>query len=33
MKVSPNHPMLVDLQEKSELFDEAAGKFKPKVAA
>lgn len=29
----PKHPLLVDLQEKGDLFDQAAGKYSPKVAA
>ncbi|KAI5927114.1 coatomer epsilon subunit-domain-containing protein [Camillea tinctor] len=32
-KVSPGHPFLADLEEKSELFDKAATKFSPKVSA
>jgi len=32
-KADPNHPLLVDLAEKSELFDKAATKYKAKVAA
>ncbi|KFH44753.1 Coatomer subunit epsilon-like protein [Hapsidospora chrysogenum ATCC 11550] len=32
-KVDPNHRFLVDLEEKSELFDKAATKYKAKVAA
>ncbi len=32
-KVDPQHPFLVDLAEKSELFDKAATKYKAKVAA
>jgi coatomer protein complex subunit epsilon len=32
-KVDPNHRFLVDLEEKNELFDKAATKYKPKVAA
>jgi coatomer protein complex subunit epsilon len=31
--VDPNHRFLVDLEEKSELFDKAATKYKAKVAA
>lgn len=30
---APEHPLLVDLQEKSSLFDQAAGKYSAKVAA
>jgi len=32
-KADPNHPLLVDLAEKSELFDKAATKYRAKVAA
>ena len=32
-KVDPNHRFLVDLQEKSALFDTAATKYSPKVAS
>jgi coatomer subunit epsilon len=32
-KVDPKHQLLVDLEEKSELFDQAATKYKAKVAA
>lgn len=32
-KASPNHPLLVDMKEKSDLFDQAASKFAAKVAA
>ncbi|KAI1641275.1 coatomer epsilon subunit-domain-containing protein [Biscogniauxia mediterranea] len=32
-KVSPQHPFLTDLEEKSDLFDKAATKFSPKVSA
>ncbi|KAH7026116.1 coatomer epsilon subunit [Microdochium trichocladiopsis] len=31
--VAPQHPLLVDLEEKSSLFDKAAAKFSPKVSA
>ncbi|KAI0143109.1 coatomer epsilon subunit-domain-containing protein [Xylariaceae sp. FL1272] len=31
--VAPQHPLLVDIEEKSELFDKAASKFSAKVAA
>lgn len=31
-KADPNHRFLVDVEEKSELFDKAAAKYKPKVA-
>ena len=31
--LSPEHPLLVDLQEKSSLFDQAAGKYSAKVAS
>lgn len=31
--VDAQHPLLVDLAEKSELFDKAASKYKAKVAA
>lgn len=30
--VSPNHALLQDLQEKSELFDKAAAKYTAKAA-
>ena len=29
----PEHPLLVDVQEKSSLFDQAAGKYSAKVAS
>ncbi|KAF4125746.1 coatomer subunit epsilon [Geosmithia morbida] len=32
-KANPKHKFLVDLEEKNELFDKAAAKYKPKVAA
>ena len=32
-KTDPQHPLLLDLAEKSELFDKAATKYKAKVAA
>ncbi|OTA70691.1 coatomer epsilon subunit [Hypoxylon sp. EC38] len=32
-KAAPQHPFLVDLNEKSELFDKAAGKYSAKVSA
>ncbi|KAI1176558.1 coatomer epsilon subunit-domain-containing protein [Nemania sp. FL0916] len=32
-KSAPQHPLLVDLEEKSDLFDKAASKFSAKVAA
>ncbi|AEO56035.1 hypothetical protein MYCTH_2300478 [Thermothelomyces thermophilus ATCC 42464] len=32
-KANPDHPLLVDLAEKSDLFDRAATKYKAKVAA
>jgi coatomer protein complex subunit epsilon len=32
-KAEPKHPLLVDLEEKSELFDKAATKYKAKVSA
>lgn len=32
-KVDPTHTLLVDLEEKSSLFDKAASKYKPKVSA
>ncbi|KAI1416123.1 coatomer epsilon subunit-domain-containing protein [Hypoxylon sp. FL1857] len=32
-KAAPQHPFLVDLKEKSELFDKAAGKYSAKVSA
>jgi coatomer protein complex subunit epsilon len=32
-KVDPNHQFLVDLQEKSALFDTAATKYSAKVAS
>lgn len=31
--IAPEHPLLVDLQEKSSLFDQAAGKYTAKVAS
>ena len=31
--IAPEHPLLVDLQEKSSLFDQAAGKYSAKVAS
>ena len=31
-KASPNHEFLVDLEEKSALFDKAATKYSPKVS-
>ena len=31
--LAPNHSLLVDLQEKSSLFDQAAGKYSAKVAS
>jgi len=30
--IAPSHPLLLDLQEKSDLFDEAASKFQVQVA-
>jgi coatomer protein complex subunit epsilon len=30
---APNHPFLVDLKEKSDMFDEAATKYSAKAAA
>ena len=30
---APEHPLLVDLEQKSEMFDKAAQKYSPKVAA
>ena len=32
-KADPKHPLLVDLEEKSALFDKAATKYSAKVAA
>lgn len=32
-KTDPEHPLLADLAEKSDLFDKAATKYKAKVAA
>lgn len=32
-KVAPKHLFLVDLEEKSELFDKAAAKYSAKVSA
>lgn len=32
-RIAPEHPLLVDLQEKSSLFDQAAGKYSAKVAS
>jgi coatomer protein complex subunit epsilon len=32
-RVQKDHPFLVDLREKSSLFDQAAGKFSAKVAS
>ncbi|PHH62475.1 hypothetical protein CDD81_7122 [Ophiocordyceps australis] len=32
-KVAPKHPFLLDLEEKSALFDKAAAKYSPKVAS
>jgi hypothetical protein len=32
-KVDPEHQLLVDLEEKSALFDKAATKYSPKVSA
>ncbi|KAI0390113.1 coatomer epsilon subunit-domain-containing protein [Xylariaceae sp. FL0594] len=32
-KVAPTHPLLVDIEEKSDLFDKAAAKFSAKVSA
>ncbi|KAI1332676.1 coatomer epsilon subunit-domain-containing protein [Xylariaceae sp. FL0255] len=32
-KTAPEHPLLVDLEEKSDLFDKAASKFSAKVSA
>ena len=32
-RLAPEHPLLVDLQEKSSLFDQAAGKHSAKVAS
>lgn len=32
-KVDPQHHFLTDLEEKSDLFDKAASKYKAKVAA
>ena len=31
--IAPEHPLVVDLQEKSSLFDQAAGKYSAKVAS
>lgn len=31
--IAPEHPLLVDLQEKSSLFDQAAAKYSAKVAS
>lgn len=31
--IAPEHPFLVDLQEKSSLFDQAAAKYSAKVAS
>lgn len=31
--VAPNHPLLLDMQEKNSLFDQAAAKYSAKVAA
>ena len=31
--MAPEHPLLVDLHEKSSLFDQAAGKYSAKVAS
>ena len=31
--IAPEHPFLVDLQEKSSIFDQAAGKYSAKVAS
>ena len=31
--IAPEHPLLVDLQEKSSLFDQAAGKYSAKIAS
>ena len=31
--LAPEHPLLVDLQEKSSLFDQAAGKYSAKVGS
>ena len=31
-QVAPKHPLLVDLEEKSALFDQAAAKYKARVA-
>ena len=31
--LAPQHPLLVDMQEKSSLFDQAAGKYSAKVAS
>lgn len=31
--MAPEHPFLVDLQQKSDLFDKAAKKYSPRVAA
>ena len=32
-KAAPSHPLLADWQEKKSVFEQAAAKFKPKVAA
>ena len=32
-RLAPKHPFLVDLQEKSSIFDQAAGKYSAKVAS
>jgi coatomer subunit epsilon len=32
-KTAPTHPFLVELAEKSDLFDKAASKYSPKVSA
>ena len=32
-EIVPEHPLLVDLQEKNSLFDQAAGKYSAKVAS
>ena len=31
--IAPEHPLLIDLQEKSSFFDQAAGKWSAKVAS
>ena len=32
-RLAPEHPLLVDVQEKSSLFDQAAGKYSAKVGS